>query len=255
MARAEKGKSGPQFSDTSGWEAEKLRLTAFPVEELREIKNLAPWKALIHERPRGSTFDHGVLVEHGIYKEGILGSITESGRIQWDFFADPEKKPDEFVSLGAFSEALAAFRPLMNRWLKSSPPVKRLAFGAVLVQPQKSVLAANRRISDFISGVDLRGASADFSYRVNRPRKSIIKKGLMVNRLSTWAVNEQRKISIGLRLPTEATRQKQRVISRLELDINTSRENREPLPKSRLQRLFRELMDLGVEIAERGDIR
>jgi hypothetical protein len=40
----------------------------------------------------------------------------------------------------------------------------------------------------------------------------------------------------------------------IELDINTSPDYQEDLPKEKLPQIFRELVDLGKEIVKEGDI-
>jgi len=133
---------------------------------------------------------------------------------------------------------------LMLRWLAGCPPLQRLAFGAVLTRPVDDLLTGYRQISDYLPFVQLDPeSSSDFSYQINRPRNSTVISGLRINRFSRWSVAR-----------VFASTFDTQIGCRVELDINTAQEFQGELPQEKLPVIIQELVDLGKEIAENGDI-
>ena len=102
----------------------------------------------------------------------------------------------------------------------------------------------------------LQGAT-NFMYQINRPRESASVPSFTVNRLSKWSVAAFESVSI-----TVSPSSVRAVgyadfpmhMSALELDINTSPKPDALIPSDEIPQLFHELVSLGLEIAERGDI-
>ena len=153
------------------------------------------------------------------------------------------------------------FRKIMKKWLKQSPRLNRLAFGAVLLLPVEIKEDGYRKLDRFLPSVKINAEkSRDFSYRINRRRSSQSGiEGLEINRLSSWALITISGVKIELAADEPS---KSRVLNlgepmlacRLNLDINTDLEFRRGLKKSMLPGLFDELVELGNEIATKGDI-
>ncbi len=147
----------------------------------------------------------------------------------------------------------------MQKGLEKSPPLNRLAFGAVLLSPAESVPEAYRALDKLLPSVDIDpDRTRDLIYRINRRRSSRCGiEGLEVNRLSTWGMVSvstiEMEISIG---GSEKVRQVEppQYACRLEFDVNTTPEFGGELDKKKLPALLDELIELGSEIATEGDI-
>ena len=140
--------------------------------------------------------------------------------------------------------------------LKSCPPVTRLALGAVLVKPVSDLDAGYTELSRYLPGVKLDFQQAtDFLYQINRFRPSSSVSGVVVNRLTKWAMSVSGSIGIsltpgsGVVVPSGPPQ----YACRLELDINSA-PSADSIDTVKVGDLFREFVDLGYEIAEKGDI-
>lgn len=127
--------------------------------------------------------------------------------------------------------------------------------------PEKSLKDSYNRLSYYLP-FDLDEDSSDFLYQINRPRKisSVESFECSVNRLSKWSAS---KWSVSLfagsgsdpsQLTQYITKPTQFAV-RLELDINTAADFVGELDSEKLPHIFRELVELGKEIANKGDIK
>ena len=124
-----------------------------------------------------------------------------------------------------------------------------MAFGAVLTHNEQDRASAYLRLSDYVP-LTLDPESSDFLYQINLPVQSQTGiEGLRINRLSKWGATMSNTIAI--------VSGAARVVAtpvfaiRLELDINTAPEIG-AIPQERRIEIFRELVQLGQEIADRG---
>ena len=241
------------------WEAESLRLTAFPSPD--EIIGEADWwKDFVGDIPEKRVAQPriGVRLEEGPFEGGWLVLQVQQIRIDWLYRTSPEsfEKEDSFF-IGPFDQTLNSFLRIMQRWLKVSPPLQRLAFGAVLAQPVESRKDGYERLSAYLHSVKLDSeGSSEFHYQINRPRNSTTGiAGLRINRLSKWSSASVQRAAISLGAPAIAAQSGlAHHFCRLELDINSAEDFRYPLPKEHLPNVLQELVDLGKEISEKGDI-
>lgn len=244
---------------------EFLRLTGFlhPDERLSEP---TWWADLTGSQPeqRTSKPARGEFQETGPIGDTSLSVSLQGGRVDW--FVTPglfEPTPDLTVkinSVGAFPDKFEDFVGLMNRWLGVSPRMIRLAFGAVVLVPVESKEAGYRKLSEYLPSVKIDAAgSEDFLYQINRPRTSASAPGLRINRLCKWSVAYFQRFRIGFPVPSL---QPQGVgalgdrahACRIEMDISTPAEASGALPHDRLTDIFRELVNFGSEIGQKGDI-
>jgi hypothetical protein len=248
----------PESNNESDWLVQTLRLTAFPTQ-VNQITEPKWWTDLFPEppdkslsKPKINTFQ-----QEGSFENGRMVLNIQPFRIDW-ILTVPEKDPDfeKIPSIGPLATTLNAFLTVMFRWLGLSPPLKRIAFGAILSQPASSIYSGYEKLARYLPSVRLDiGGSSDFSYQINRPRRSNILDSIKINRLSKWSV-----VTIKLDEIAVEPGQIQSVIvneiysCRLELDINTPAEFEGELPKDRRIKLFQELVDSGAEIASRGDL-
>lgn len=248
--------------EPSGWQTEALRLTAFTRDPV-EADTVPLWHDLTGEDPEVSQArprEHST-TEAGPYLEGWLALGVATTRIDWRLVVNPNEPPDGLPTIGRFDELRDTFRSLMHKWLKKSPPLNRLAFGAVLLLPVDSRQEGYRRLNGLLPSIAIDAEnSSDFSYKINRRRPSTSGiENLEINRLSGWSVS--RFTGIGFEMAVdEPTRSRAHELGepmwacRLEVDVNSAPQFRPRLTKRALQTLLDELVGLGAEIAAEGDI-
>jgi len=245
----------------SAWRTAVLRLTAF-TSPTAQYTRQNWWEELFGEQAetKASNSKIGEQNEAGPFNNARLTLHAVPTRIDWLFGVGTEPivlTDIETVTHGTFMESVEPFVDVMSRWLSagSSPTPVRIAFGSVLLQPAADKEEAIRRLADYLPITLLPGNASDFLYQVNRPRVSVSGiTGLMINRLSKWSVLQIQQQMAAIGTP-KAIQQFPPVFANvLELDINTAAEFEGELDRARLPDLLRELVDLGEEIAEKGDI-
>ena len=92
----------------------------------------------------------------------------------------------------------------------------------------------------------------DLLFRVNRRRRSRAMEGLELNRLATWSVASILEVRVEVPNPESLESTVTRNVCRLELDINTAPESKRRIDD--LAGMLAELVDLGNEIAAKGDL-
>ena len=137
-----------------------------------------------------------------------------------------------------------------------APPLKRLAFGAVLIHAVDSVEQAYRELSRFVQYPFDREQMSDFLLQVNRPRLAqSTSESLQLNRLVKWSSLTILRVQLSVTGDQiESGQSVERYTVRCELDINTQANRQVPLPVAQLPELFAEMCALASEIAQSGDI-
>ena len=201
---------------------------------------------------------------------GSLADLTAVMRVvhpRVDFFLQPTIQDPGTLSTSpdwqafSFSNALQTISEMSSRWFGMQLQVARVAFGANLVQPADNMRDAHKRLADYLTNVtiDLEN-SFDLSYQINRRRESKVIPQLQINRLSKWSVMTQETGSFAFQFGQNVVDTAfsapvtQAFASGLELDINTIPADSLILPEAKLFTLFGELLDLGKEVAEEGDV-
>jgi hypothetical protein len=247
------------------WKSETIRLTAFlhaPVTPKEKW-----WETIAGGEPESKHYrpqDRFLAVTGPVFDGECNLSLTGNAeRIDWILSGrdDPnegENRPFPFV--GPFSDRIEQFRVLMTKWLSSAPAVKRLAFGAVVVTPVEAIAEGFRVLQPLLSNIKLTPESFDFAYSINRPRASkAIGPALRINRLSKWNVMTLQRVRLIAALAPGISDVQQTNfgasinVARIEIDINTAADRQDKLPAKKLAKLVSELIDLGIEIIEKGD--
>lgn len=243
-------------SDAIVWQVESFRLTSFPTPA-KEFKAENLWQDVIGE-PSENTIvraREGFRQDDGRFngRKVVLG--TQPIRIDW--LMGPNEEDGE-TTIGTFQDSLDLFLELMSRWLKISPPLRRLAFGTILVFPVDSRKAGYEVLGNYLPNVKLDPVgTSDFLYQINRPRISQSQiSELMINRLTKWSVLKRGLARFELSPDAQVALfpSSETLSCRLELDINTSGEYQGELAVDKLSNIFNELVGLTKEIALRGDI-
>lgn len=250
----------PQLPDVSTWQTQVIRLTGYLADTL-DISQLQWWQMVTGDIAEESiTKKGGVRIDEGRYEAGRLRLQIDPLRVDWRLTAavDPgEMFAEGLPTLGSFPDVLAHFSKLMTKWIPSCPAIKRLAFGAVLLHPCENREASYQLLDAYLPDVRVSSQSFDFTYKVNRKRPSNVVEGLKINRLNSWSALHW-MMSVSLSQAQGATTRDLRPLEgdacQLELDINTDAEFQGELPMNRIVETWQELLQLGTEIAEQGDV-
>ena len=243
----------------SDWQTEALRHTAFLTNPC-EPTSMNLWESLVGEPPdeRNDRPRQQLVKEEGPFLNGRLSVVSRKDRIDWRLSYDPKSSAEKLPVVGPYSTLQTKFQELMQRWTTQCRPVKRLAYGTVLLLPTKNLYDANRKLDDLLPAVEIDSENThDFHYRINRRRKSRCGvEGLEINRLSTWSAVNLSKIDVEISSGGEQRIMRSNdIFCRLELDINTAPGfSLNSIEKDSLSEIFNELVELGNKIASEGDI-
>jgi hypothetical protein len=237
---------------------EILRLTAF-LAPSKPPTQQTWWADLVGTQPEtmASKPGRGESQEAGALGNCTLTLSVQPGRVDWLLTKRLEESVlPETGWAGPFKETLDLFIKLMTRWLQNSPPLVRLAFGAIVHEPAQDRVEAYRKLAQYLSDVKIDPErSEDFFYQINRPRRSETIGTLKINRLSKW--------SAGAILLARIALDKQQMVQqpmaignhslRIELDLNTDPSFAGELPSGELPKLLGELERLALELISKGD--
>ena len=241
------------------WQVESLRFTLF---RTRPIETAIPlWQTLTGEKPE--KFDSqprlNRIIEEGTVVLGYLNHTSDSVRIEWNLSPslEQQQKTASFPTIGPLFQIKGQFIQMMNNWLTSEavPETNRIALGSTSLIINETREETYKQLSTFLHHIEIDiENSTDLLYRINRPIKSTIESGLVINRLSKWSAMRIRGFEVTIGLKPEVI-QGARIYfaSKLELDINTSQDNIKPLSKEKLVPLLQELSQIVDQISKEGD--
>lgn len=238
------------------WEVEQLRATTFSIPDPQFRVSGSSWEHVVGTRPDEERFIHTDAREEIVGKiEGMsLISVCRPGRVDWTL--QREGPIQGFPVIGSLDGSVHTFGNVVYRWLDVCPQLTRLALGATLVKPASDLQQGYQELMKSLPDLNLDlSNTSDFLYQINRFRESQIAEGTRVNRLTKWSVMESGTIGISLGpgggaiLPPSS----RQFACRLELDINTALTG-SMIPMDKAKELFEELLELGIEIAHKGDV-
>lgn|SRR5574341_33157 len=245
----------------SAWDVNVLRLTLFPAPiQIGGHGNW--WQTLVGEPPLKVMSEPriGSYQATGPFRQATLILNIDLQRIEW-VLTPSESELGSFPRiLSGFEEGIELFYNIANAWYDSgiAPPVVRLAFGAVLFAPVESHADGYSRLSAYLPFELDPEHSSDFLYQINRRRASQTGiGGLIINRLTRWSVATTGQVHFRLSPRSgESIQQHSPPIyaCHLELDINTDPEFEGELSAAQQESVLKELVALGREIAQEGDI-
>lgn len=220
------------------------------------------WDKTVGSKPDEENINrqNGMKEQRGSRDGNRLIMLSRPGRVDWTLEATGEVSSDvpELPTLGPLSDdTLDPFVEIVKNWLNECPPVNRLALRAVLGKPTADAQAGYREIQPYLPTVQLNPHGiSNFLYQINRPRESMVSPGMVINRLSRWAVVLVDTIGVTTKPSTpnaDANIQGQQYICRLDLDIHTTLLG-EGVVKDDAYEIFQELVLHGQEIASKGDV-
>ncbi len=239
------------------WQVEAMRITVFPID-IESVSVSTLWDSLIREEPDEIHFQKGKIdAREAKFGNGRMVLAKQTDRIDWRYLSSPDSDADrlQLPIIGKLEEELNTFTNWANAWFASPDmiSIKRLAFGAILLCPVSTVEKGNSVLGGFLPDMNLNNAR-DFNYQVNRRRNSKVDPEIEINRLCKWSVYSDRLVTVAMN-PMQAPQfSNLRIASRLELDINTFQERTESLHSQSLSEMYKELVNMGLEISASGDI-
>ena len=245
------------------WSAESFRLTTFHDSVSPFVQDAAGlWELVTGDRPEQVSSrprENLTLVEGSFAGNRLLFSCRHD-RVDWNIRSappPPELPAEDFNVMGHLMAHLQPFLELSNTWLRESPGINRLAFGAVLLMPAEGLSAAYEDINQLLPRIEVDSTgSSDFFYQINRPRPSESCEGVLINRLTKWSVMQGGSLGFAIQGNAETQFRLGRdfFACRLELDLNTAGILQNPVAGEEAVLLLAELVTLGKEIAAQGDI-
>jgi len=244
--------------ELEAWIANSLRMTAI-LSPAAQLPEHSFWEELVGQPPESITSQPrtGVHQEDGSFEGGRLSVIVQPARVDWILTVDDNQATNSPIpSIGQFVYLLNVFTDKMTHWLERSPPLQRLAFGSILLLPMYDESSARQQLFAYLPFEPQNFENAqEFLYQINRPRSSSSGiSNLQINRLSKWSALKWRTVNFPLNNLSNYSASPYSLACCIELDINTSPDYQEDLPKEKLPQIFRELVDLGKEIVKEGDI-
>jgi len=258
------GRSSQKSGKSAGWGVDTLRFTSFSADELSSRTVEQWWRDVTGMEDRQVVHQPSApWVEWGTLDGQVLTLRWHDDRIDW--VLQPEKNDenrDTIVSLGLLKPSLDRFFQFTDKWFTLGPPKSnRIVLGAILLNPvetrQEGYLSLEQYLKNSVK-LDAEGSS-DFTYQINRRRKSAVVPELDINRLTKWFVWTWKSVSIQMQiLPKQEIGQdigEEKMACRLDLDINTAQETEGNFNIDIQKKLLIELRSLLEEIAEKGDVK
>lgn len=245
------------MTNTANWNANTIRLTAFAEANFHIDKDW--WEQVVGEAPETeiSQAKTGIRQYEGNFANGKLILIVNQAqtRIDWVYAAPEIQEPlTNIPTIGTLSQELSLFLQIMEKWFKSEikHSFTRLALGLVVYQAiDNRKMGYELLVSQYLRfNPNLDENTSDFSYQINRKRRSQVVNNMMINRLMKWSVSSIKTIIVA---PVQQSLPESFAIL-LELDINSAPEYENGIDPEKATSLLGEYSRLAQEIIEKGDI-
>ena len=242
------------------WNIHHRRLTAFLMSPV-DVSNISWWEDTFDTESTGvkiTSMPLPVREEEGLVGDLILLLKVELTRVDWILSSSNKQGMGEFPNLGDADQAFDAFLGVSNKWFESEqlPKIKRLAFGSRFQREVDARSNGYDELDNYLHFNDLDTKnSSDFLYQINRPRQSKIIKERYINRISKWHVVNAKLLAMDTSGTYQGSIASDIYATTLDLDLSLDADNNSELPKNKLTKLFEELITLGKEIGEEGDIK
>ena len=251
----------PKSPDGAKWRIDHVRMTVFLSEPFDIEKAEAWFEEVAGESPETTVRQRERVVE-------AIGRAPQNPELQMVLHCEaplridwrlgprtPVLNPSEEEQLNS---TIALFERITAGWLAAAEiSVKRLAFGALLLWPLRTVVEAHARISAMVPSLELPMDEfvGDVVYQINRSRLSTQVDGVRINRLNRWSVTTGQAMDLSLADGTLAIKDTvPTTMVRLQLDINTDARRTDAFTSDQLPSLWGELVALGNEISRDGDV-
>lgn len=225
--------------------------SVFPTEKNHFLALLGSEPDTNEDRPR-----EGVRTQTG----EVDGAHVQIGvtPLRLDIVFSPPPQPASLdvgairTSIGPFVSELRKFSDVVLKWVESvDTPLVRVAFIGAAVAETASREETYGLLAEKIKSVAISPKMRDLIYRVNWPASTANLAEGFLNRLSTWT-SFRLDVNAGLN-PAATVTVGSKHFARIDMDINTPAERREPLPRADVPKLLSEIFELAIDVAEHGE--
>jgi hypothetical protein len=173
------------------------------------------------------------------------------------------KAPNETVeegyvpTIGTVPKVLHDFVNATAGWLgELEQPLQRIAVAGTMLAKCENLPTAYATLIDMLRTVHGDPhRMKELVFRINWPRNSTAVNGLSLNRITTWSVIQIQLQILTQSGPTTVVNETPATIAiRLEFDHNTDAERIAPFDRHSLVPIYRELVALALENAEKGEV-
>lgn len=240
----------------------QLRATTFiPNLTADDTTKKSWWDQVVGEDPVTGEIDYqrNLQTLRGPINDNSLIMIHQPERIDWILEATLDKAQGPMPpTLGSMSDrTLEPLVKIVKNWLGICPRTYRLAFGAIIVKQTDNVQTGCEEIQPYLPNVKLNPkGTSDFSYKINRPKKSSVKPNVTINRVNEWSIEVSSNLGITMgssRKAVVSTNIQNLHLCKLGLDINTAIQD-SLISGDEATEIFQELIRHGQEIAKKGDV-
>jgi hypothetical protein len=239
------------------WVTQSVRLSLFSNAPITATEK--DWQKITgQEEAENRTAIAGGKMYSGKFEGGNLSFAHSGPRLDVVLSAEEKEAIDvpKIPSLGLWSDVFQTFEKTMVKWLEQTTiPTVRLAFGALLLHQVDNREKAYEELDRLLYSLVADPKMKELFYRCNWPAESKAVPGLMINRLTGWSAlrvttnllqlaGESFNVSAGPELHTV----------RLEIDHNTDQGHMTPFEIAQVVPIFKELVGLARENAEKGEL-
>ena len=188
---------------------------------------------------------------------------TSVGQSRIDCILQPNNAPPEPGAVWQMQPASGSYRQIIydmadpvRKLIDQISNIDRLGVGSTLLTPGPSLHETYTVLASYLPGIPLDQVDApDFTFRINRRRKSTKSPTETINRLATWSIAQGQSVEIAASISGQTSQSNAvQYAANLELDINTALVSPRSIPLERSHALLDELIGLAIEITEKGDV-
>lgn len=237
----------------TSWKLESLRLTVFLEKPIDPVTSMW-WKSVTSQEPETTTNKRqtGEYIDEGVFEEWRLTLITNTlnqNRIDWIAYPSSPNL-QSFSTIGNYADESKKFFGLFNSWLLNvCPSALRLAYGAVLLNDEPDKRSSYETLESYLPMIkfDLESWS-EFAFQVNNLTASKVLEGEKLNALSKWNGIKM----VHMQLEGSGSPPHEKHACRLELDLSSPNDNKEPINSKKLSLLYEEMSAITDKYASKG---
>ena len=237
----------------TAWETTSVRFAMFPVDH--DLSEAPRWfTAITHTEPAEDLLKRaeGTRTLSGPFIGGTFRVEAQAGRCQLRL--SPSGVSDVPPALGPSPSVWASFATALLPFFArpDAPAVTRVAFGAECVirvdKREQAYLLLHALLPTVSFDPD---NTLDLLFQINRPKSATsVSFSATINRLCKWYASVYSAIPL---TPLPSPRPSPVFTANLDLDMSTTTDRHEELPREDIVCLLRELMDVAREILSEGD--
>jgi hypothetical protein len=238
------------------WTAQQVRLSVFSNAPIAASER--DWQAITgQEEAESRTTIPGGRLYGGPFADGYLAFSYSGQRLDLVLsgVVPAENTDGRPPIIGPWPVVCESFSANVEKWLPGIQfPVLRVAVGAVLLVPTNSRDEAYTHLGNLLTSVKVDPAMKELSFQINWAKESTAVNGLILNRITNWSAARiiQRIVQItGEQLAVTPNSELYAV--RLEIDNSTDQANTKPFEKAEIVPIFKELILMARENAEKGE--